>query len=126
MKWYGLPIHNNDSYSCLIGLLQVKRTFKDELNFNSLEFSIIDYSPDSRKGGLQLLLRYCMEWMLWKCKDQLWNKTIHKCDVQFYIQYQYAHGACKWNAIPLFFSIKCLSIRKRISRFCVDNSLKNI
>lgn len=63
---------------------------------------------------------------LWNCKDQLWNKTIHKCDVQFYIQYQYAHGACKWNAIPLFFSIKCVSIRKRISRFRVDNSLENI
>lgn len=125
MKWYGLPIHNNDSYSFLIGLLQVKRTFKDELNYNSLEFSVIDDSPDSRKGGLQLLLRYCMEWMLWKCIDQLRNKTIHKCDVQFYIQYQYAHGACKWNAIH-FFSIKCVSIRKRISRFRVDNSLENI
>lgn len=113
MKWYGLPIHNNDSYSCLIGLLKVKRTFKDELNFYSLEFSVIDDSPDSRKRGLQLLLRYCMEWMLWKCKDQLWNKTIHNCDVQFYIQYQYAHGACKWNAIPLCFqSNACQYVRE--------------
>lgn len=60
MKSHGLPIHNNDSYSCLIGLLQAKRTFKDELNFNSLEFSVFDNSPDWKNGGLPLLLRHCI------------------------------------------------------------------